>query len=292
MGFKDLHLKLKAFRLRRFFIRDVGNRKNESENEKRPSWMMHISHGYHVVEHQSFRSGGSNDSDSDSVVVQREQIEETELWFFGVFDPRIGDGVTKYMQSHLFDKKPKESHIGGKSKRTMKRAYLGARAKIRETEKKEQTWKVGSASAIVINGDKLVIADMGDYRAVVCRDGEAHQISRRHQQGTKRHWSRKLIPGAIRMPKVRILACDSGNAVGTKPSRSLEPAVGSERIDPDTEFVILASTGIWEVMKHQEAVNLIRHMEEPQEAAECLAKEALTRMSRSNISCLVIRFDY
>jgi len=45
-------------------------------------------------------------------------------------------------------------------------------------------------------------------------------------------------------------------------------------------------------MKNQEAVNLIRHIEDPQEAAECLAKEALIRMSRSKISCLVIRFDW
>ena len=49
------------------------------------------------------------------------------------------------------------------------------------------------------------------------------------------------------MPKVRMLACDSSHAVGTKPSKSLEPIVGSQRIDPETEFVILASTGIWEV---------------------------------------------
>jgi len=46
-----------------------------------------------------------------------------------------------------------------------------------------------------------------------------------------------------------------------------------------------------QVMKNQEAVNLIRHIEDPQEAADCLAKEALIRMSRSKISCLVIRFD-
>lgn len=69
--------------------------------------MMPISHGYHVVDHKSLR-GSSDDSDFDSVVVQREQIEELELWFFGVFDARIGDGITKYIQSHFFDKKPKE----------------------------------------------------------------------------------------------------------------------------------------------------------------------------------------
>lgn len=46
-----------------------------------------------------------------------------------------------------------------------------------------------------------------------------------------------------------------------------------------------------QVMRNQEAVDLIRHIDDPQEAAECLTREALTRMSRSSISCLVIRFD-
>ncbi|KAA8527783.1 hypothetical protein F0562_035348 [Nyssa sinensis] len=252
MGFKDLHLKLKTFWLRRLVAGDVGRRKKKSENGKRPSWMMPISHGYYVVEDQPSRSDGSNESELDSVVVQREQIEEIELWFFGVLDARIGNEVIKYMQLHLFDDKPKESDIRRKSKETMKNAYLGARVKIRETEKAEETWKVGSASAIVINGDKLVIANMGDYRAV--------HATRAVQQALS-------------------------------PPRAQNSLLDAKGIDSDTEFVILASTGIWEVMKQQEAVNLIRHIEDPREAAECLAKEALIRMSRSNISCLVIRLD-
>ena len=83
----------------------------------------------------------------------------------------------------------------------MKQAYLGARAKSREIDKAKIRSKgacdrvVGSASAIVINGEKLVIANMGDYRAVVCKDGDAFQISRTRHQATKRHWSRKFIPG-------------------------------------------------------------------------------------------------
>ena len=75
-----------------------------------------MTHGYHVVENGWFRDelGSDSDSDSDSnsnsdsVVVQREQIDELELWFFGVSNARIGDGVTKYLQSHLFDKNPKQ----------------------------------------------------------------------------------------------------------------------------------------------------------------------------------------
>ncbi|WCJ24069.1 Protein phosphatase 2C family protein [Euphorbia peplus] len=284
MGLKDLNLKLKALRLRRFLTGDGARRRQL--NGANPSWMTPISHGYHVVEDQSYR-GGLDDSDFDSVVVQREQIDELELWFFGVFDARVRDGITKYLQSHLFDRNHKQSQIRRKSKETMRKAYLGARAKIREIERSddnEETGRVSSASVLVINGEKLVMSNMGDYRAVVCKDGVAHQMSSKHQQTTNRHWSRRLF-------SVRVLAWKSSKAAGSKQSRSSELVVGAESINADTEFVIVGSTGIWEVMKNQEAVNLIRHLQDPQAAAQCLAKEALIRMSKSNISCIVIRFD-
>ncbi|XVF66461.1 hypothetical protein PTKIN_Ptkin10aG0037700 [Pterospermum kingtungense] len=199
MGLKDLHLKVKAFRLRRLRIGDGGSKKREINGiKKRPSWMMPISHGYHVVEHKSFSDSTSDESNFDSVVVQREQIEEVELWFFGVFDPRIGDAVTKHIQSHFFDRKPKLSQIKRKTKETMRKAYLGARAKVREAQKEDERIgaAAGSASVMLINGEKLVTAYLGGYRAVVCRDGVAHQMSTKHHAGTRRHWTRRLFPGS------------------------------------------------------------------------------------------------
>ncbi|XP_059317671.1 putative protein phosphatase 2C-like protein 44 [Lycium ferocissimum] len=294
MGFKDFQLKIaKKLRLKKFLAKKEGNKKRGSGNGKRLSWLTPITHGYYVAEERPSRGGGArpqtpqnNKLECDKVVVQREQVEEQEWWFYGVFDTRIGGGVTKYLQTHLFDNNLNESQMRRKSKETLKKAHVHAKAKVRETEKLENSWKMGSASAIVINGEKLILLNMGEYKAVVCRDGEAFEINRRQQQTTKPHWSHKLFP------VVRRIASDSGKGAGAdKPSKSSELVVGSEKIDRDTEFVILASPGIWEVMKQQEAVNLIRHLEDPQEAAECLAKEALTRMSKNNVSCLIIRFE-
>ncbi|CAL0303215.1 unnamed protein product [Lupinus luteus] len=259
------------FRLKSFLLLGNGGRKRNRGTAKKPSWMMPITHGYHVVEHNVINDD-SDDSDFDSVVIQREQMDQTELWYFGIFDAIIGDGVTKYMQSHFFDKKLKESHMKRKTIETLKKAYLNAKAKTKEVNESKETCRMGSTSVMVINGEKLVIANLGDYRTVLCRNGIAHQITGTHKQSAKRHWYHKLFPG-------------------TKHSTGSELVVGSEVIDSDTEFFILASNGIWEVMKNQEAVNLIRHIEDPQEAAECLAKEALIRMSKSNISCLIIRID-
>lgn len=270
MGDFDVELG-QASRLRRFLIGDGESKKKRgSELGSMPSWMAPVSHGYYVADYRPFRDELEDDDDrrdSDSgVVVQREEIEGLELWYFGVFDPQIGDGVAKYMQSNLFDKKPKQvqeknndlgsdngiyfilpngptwwlkgtkspfhpsccnsyksggnggfypsDHLRGpkviifdilsflqyelrrKSMETMRKAYAGARGRMREAAKVEEKWKPrGSASALVINGERLLMAYIGDYRAVVCRDGEAYPISRRHWQGTKRHWSRKLFPG-------------------------------------------------------------------------------------------------
>lgn len=74
---------------------------------KKPSWMMPMTYGYHVVEHNMSRDDSDN-SDFDSVVAQREEMNQTELWYFGIFDALIGDRVSKYMQSHFFDKKLQE----------------------------------------------------------------------------------------------------------------------------------------------------------------------------------------
>lgn len=284
MGFKDLHLKLaKRFGLGRFLGREGGSGGND-EKGKRFSWMTPVSHGYYAVEGRSPAAEGD-----DEVVVQREQVEDNEWWFYGVLHARIGAGVTEYLQDNLFNHNLNQSQMRRKSKETMKKAHLRARAKIMETAK--GSCKVGSASAIVINGERLVIAKMGDYKAVICKDGEAFQIGTRHWQ-KRQHWSNKLFPGAIRFPRMQTTnASDTSNADGSKDFKSLELAVACERIDGNTEFVILASTGVWEVMKEQEAVNLIRHFENPQAAAECLAKEALTRMSKSKIACLIIWFD-
>ncbi|KAG8370443.1 hypothetical protein BUALT_Bualt14G0117500 [Buddleja alternifolia] len=291
MRLKNLRLKLKGIGLRRFLIGNGRRKSRKPENGKSvSSWMMHVSHGYHVVELDGQWRTGTSVREFDSVIVQREQIQQSELWFFGVFDDGVGEVVTKYMQSHFFDKMPKESQMRKKSKEAMKRAHVSARAKLKDRdEAEEEARKWGSASAMVINGEKLVMANMGDYRAVICRDGEAYQISRKRQQPTTRHWSLKLISGALRGP--RKVQKQSGESSTSKKPKNSEIVVGSESIDSETEFVILASTGVWEVMRHQEAVNLIRHIEDPQRAAECLATEALTRMTKSNISCLVIRFE-
>lgn len=89
-----------------------------------------------------------------------------------------------------------QSEVKGKGREAMKKAHLSARTKVREANEGNGLWKMGSASALVMDGDRLVITSMGDYRAIVCEDGLAHQISC-DQHPTKQRWPRRLMIGNL-----------------------------------------------------------------------------------------------
>lgn len=75
---------------------------------KTPSWMTPVSYGIHVVEHLNLYGISDDEPQPEFAVAQREQIKSSEVWLFGVFDPQIGDKITKYFQANLFDKDLKE----------------------------------------------------------------------------------------------------------------------------------------------------------------------------------------
>ena len=48
---------------------------------------------------------------------------------------------------------------------------------------------------------------------------------------------------------------------------------------------------LWDVCSDQEAVDLVRHTSNPQEASKLLVDHALSRFSTDNLSCMIVRFD-
>ncbi|KAF5748099.1 hypothetical protein HS088_TW04G00048 [Tripterygium wilfordii] len=63
-----------------------------------------------------------------------------------------------------------------------------------------------------------------------------------------------------------------------------------EKVDSSLEFLILASDGLWDVVTNEEAVAMIKPIQDPQEAAKRLLQEAYQRGSADNITCVVVRF--
>ncbi|KAF6175591.1 hypothetical protein GIB67_002603, partial [Kingdonia uniflora] len=240
------------FRLRGFMGK--GGRTTTGDFTRKGSWAStSIKHGSEVVAVQSFICGESDhEAESDLVVAEIEQIHDIEVMFFGIFDAQMGDGVFKYLQSNLFNEGLNKSQVKRRNKATMKNAYL-----LTRPLKEMAVNKNSATSMMMINGKKIIVAITGDYRAVVSCDSVAHQICQTHRATRKGFWSFNTPSGAT-------------HKQFEKPYEDPGPVLGVKKISSSTEFVILASSGIWEVMKSQEAVNLIWHIDDPQEAAECL----------------------
>ena len=84
--------------------------------------------------------------------------------------------------------------VSRKGKETIRKGYLNARAKL-DTDKPEKIANVGSASVMAIDGEKLVIVQMGGHKAIVCRDGVAHQLCTTNRYTGKGYWPQRLIAG-------------------------------------------------------------------------------------------------
>ncbi|KAH7299324.1 hypothetical protein KP509_24G005500 [Ceratopteris richardii] len=69
-----------------------------------------------------------------------------------------------------------------------------------------------------------------------------------------------------------------------------DPDVCIRDIDAATEFMILASDGLWKVMDNQTAVNHVKLLMDPQKGARKLTSEAVALGSTDDISCIVVSF--
>ncbi|KAG1368310.1 putative protein phosphatase 2C 62 [Cocos nucifera] len=148
---------------------------------------------------------------------------------------------------------------------------------------------------MLIDGEKLVVANIGDSRAVICEEGVARQLSVDHEPLKERRLIESkggFVTNEIgNVPRVDgRLAMSRSFGDGTlKEHISSDPDVVIEDIDEDAEFIILASDGLWKVMSNQEAVDTIKDIKDARRAAMELTEEALLGKSKDDISCIVVR---
>ncbi|XP_027062307.2 probable protein phosphatase 2C 39 isoform X2 [Coffea arabica] len=250
----------------------------------------HVTHGYHTV------AGKGHHAMEDYLFAQFKQVGDNELGLFAIFDGHLGHEIPDYLRSHLFDNILNEPDFWTQTENAIRRAYRITDATI--LEKAVDLGKGGSTAvtAILINCQKLVVANVGDSRAVLCKNGVAKQLSVDHEPNKERRNIENRggfvsnFPGDVARVDGQLAVARAFGDKSLKQHLSSEPDVSVEIIDDDTEFVILASDGIWKVMSNQEAVDCVKDKKEARAAAKHLNEEAVARKSSDDISCIVIKF--
>ncbi|KAK9085336.1 hypothetical protein Sjap_025747 [Stephania japonica] len=251
----------------------------------------YTTHGSYLVE------GKSNHAMEDYVVAKLKQVDDKELGLFAIFDGHLSQDIPDYLCSNLFDNILNEPDFWSEPEKAIKSAYRVTDTKI--LEKADDLGGGGSTAvtAILIDGKKLVVANVGDSRAVICKNGVAKQLSVDHEPSKERGNIESRggfvvkFPGDVARVDGQLAVSRAFGDKSLKEHLSSEPDVEVEMVDKDTEFFILGSDGLWVVMSNQEAVDCIKGIKDPEAAAKKLTEEALSRKSRDDISCVVVRFN-
>ncbi|KAF5481324.1 hypothetical protein F2P56_001985 [Juglans regia] len=251
----------------------------------------HITHGFHMVK------GKSSHPMEDYVVSEFKQVKDKELGLFAIFDGHSGHDVPSYLQSHLFDNILKQNDFWTETESAIRRAYHETDDDI--LKKTSVLGRGGSTAvtAILIGGEKLVVANVGDSRAVICKNGVAKQLSVDHEPSKEKRLIESRggfvsnLPGDVPRVDGQLAVARAFGDKSLKLHLSSEPNVAVEMIDDDTESIILASDGIWKVMTNEDAVNCIKHIKDARSAAKHLIEEAVSRKSKDDISCIVVKFQ-
>ncbi|KAF3142357.1 Protein phosphatase 2C 1 [Orbilia oligospora] len=132
----------------------------------------------------------------------------------------------------------------------------------------------------------LYTANVGDARIVLCRSGKALRLSYDHKGSDENEGKRVANAGGL------ILNNRVNGDSYIKELVTGHPYTTETVIQPDLdEFIILACDGLWDVCSDQEAVDLIRTVQDPQDASKALVDHALARFSTDNLSCMIVRFE-
>ncbi|KAL9169549.1 hypothetical protein ABFS82_04G086500 [Erythranthe guttata] len=122
---------------------------------------------------------------------------------------------------------------------------------------------VGSTAVVaVVTPDKIVVANCGDSRAVLCRNGKAVPLSTDHKPDRPDELSRIEAAGGrvIYWQGARVLGVLAmSRAIGDnylKPYVSCEPEVTMTDRTEEDECLILASDGLWDVVSEDTACGI------------------------------------
>ncbi|KAJ0246276.1 protein phosphatase 2C 76 [Hirschfeldia incana] len=244
----------------------------------------------------SFR--GKRSTMEDFYDVKASKIEGQTVCMFGIFDGHGGSRAAEYLKKHLFNNLMMHPQFLTDTKLALSETYKQTDVAFLESEKDTYRDDGSTASAAVLVGNHLYVANVGDSRTIVSKAGKAIALSDDHKPNRSDERKRIESAGGVimwagtwRVGGVLAMSRAFGNRM-LKQFVVAEPEIQDIEIDHEAEFLVLASDGLWDVVTNEDAVSLAQSEPEPVAAARKLTDTAFTRGSADNITCIVVKFHH
>ncbi|KAI3956471.1 hypothetical protein MKX01_016884 [Papaver californicum] len=241
-------------------------------------------------------SPGKRSSMEDFYETRIDGVDGEIVGLFGVFDGHGGARAAEYVKQNLFSNLISHPKFISDTKSAIADAYSHTDSEFLKSENTQNRDAGSTASTAILVGDRLLVANVGDSRAVICRGGNAIAVSRDHKPDQTDERQRiedaggfVMWAGTWRVGGVLAVSRAFGDRL-LKQYVVADPEIQEEVVDSSLEFLILASDGLWDVVTNEEAVSMTKPIEDPEQAARRLMQEAYQRGSADNITCVVVRF--
>mmetsp|Transcript_66351 Transcript_66351/g.177651 ORF Transcript_66351/g.177651 Transcript_66351/m.177651 type:complete len:181 (-) Transcript_66351:221-763(-) len=142
-------------------------------------------------------------------------------------------------------------------------------------------------------GFKLAVANVGDCRAVLCRNGLAKRLTRDHLPSDEDEKKRIEDAGAFVTHGRLLTHLSVSRTIGTHVFKRWTPPlphVWEGPVGPRDTFLVLATRGLWDVLSDQQVIEVAQGVKGAKAMCTALVKEALDRDSQNNITVMVVRF--
>ncbi|KVI10925.1 Protein phosphatase 2C [Cynara cardunculus var. scolymus] len=202
-----------------------------------------VKYGFSLVK------GKANHPMEDYHVAKFVPHQGRELGLFAIYDGHLGISVPAYLQKHLFSNIIKENEFWTDPNRAILKAYERTDQSILSHNPDLGRGGSTAVTAILINGCKLWVANVGDSRAVLSRGGQAIQMSIDHEPNTERGSIENRggfvsnMPGDVARVNGQLAVSRAFGDKNLKTHLRSDPDVTNADIDASTEILILASDG-------------------------------------------------
>ncbi|XP_033465403.1 protein phosphatase Mn(2+)-dependent 1K [Epinephelus lanceolatus] len=250
---------------------------------------------------------------SASVLGHRKQNEDRlrvarihdNLLYFAVFDghggPHAADYCYTFMEKFIRDALEDDDDL----EKVLKKAFLDVDKALHThlsyfNNASFLTAGTTATVALLRDGVELVVGSAGDSRALVCREGQANMLTRDHTPDRKDERQRiQRFGGFVTWNSVGV-ANVNGRLAMTRSIGDFHLKGSGVIAEPDTRrltvqhasdsFLALTTDGINFLLSDQEICDVINQCQDPTEAADVIAEQALQYGSEDNATIIVVPF--
>eukprot|EP01099_Mayorella_cantabrigiensis_P005495 TRINITY_DN4438_c0_g1_i1.p1 TRINITY_DN4438_c0_g1~~TRINITY_DN4438_c0_g1_i1.p1 ORF type:complete len:353 (-),score=69.77 TRINITY_DN4438_c0_g1_i1:410-1468(-) len=250
----------------------------------------------------------SAESFSAALMAQGDSPGSVPIGYYGVFDGHgteiIADYCARHMHNIFISQAMKNPDLS--VQQLLENTFLECERRIINTYQNQDVGGT-TATVILLIGHDLHIAHVGDSTAVLSKRKKSVLLTPLHNMGNKAEFQRVTsIPGVQLLQTAeypRVIARDRSLAVtrslGDKPFKDTQaviavPEYKKIRLSTDNEVLVIASDGLWDIVKEEEAIECVYNIVDPSVAAHTLLARAMSAVEEynDNIVIIVIRLQW